>query len=267
LEFIGGYMANNAKWKIRRTIIMKKTRSVKILITFTFVFCAALSCATNERAGHLPSLEGTIWQLTDRYGSRYQKFFPGGSLLSLDQAIDNSTWYRADSKVYFSINNGFANYGGAFTDRKTIKGKAVAVTGETWNFEMTLVTEPFLLKQYTCRDTWDPSSIFPPFTTPLYGHNEVRIKNPNPFSITMAIRGINGSGMDLNVPAQRHNSVFIPDGDYTIYFSFSDGSQALYRGDNFSLSDEGFEINIGQAVDSNYTIRRVEGQQKQDGAD
>jgi hypothetical protein len=96
----------------------------------------------------------------------------------------------------------------------------------------------------------------PKFTTELKGGNEVRIRNPNEFSVQAALRSA-AQGKDFNVPAKGSNSVFVPDGAYEIYFVYSNEPGALYRGDSFVLRQNGVEIQIVQVVGGNYSIHRV----------
>jgi hypothetical protein len=59
------------------------------------------------------------------------------------------------------------------------------------------------------------------------------------------------------VPSNGIASVHVPDGSYDIYFIYSSEPDALFRGDSFTLSENGVEIQIVKVVDGNYAIRRV----------
>lgn len=96
----------------------------------------------------------------------------------------------------------------------------------------------------------------PTFTTELKGGNEVRIRNPNDFSVQVALRS-GAQGKDFKVTAKGSQSVFVPDGDYNIYFVYSNEPDALYQGDSFVLRQNGVEIQIVQVVGGNYSIHRV----------
>ncbi|MDR1252834.1 MAG: hypothetical protein LBK62_11830 [Treponema sp.] len=223
-----------------------------------------ISCGTSRSARReiIPFPEGTIWKYTDQSGTRYQKFFAGGGLLVLGDIVGNDNqWYQENSTLYFSINSGYAEYMGEFVDSQTIRGSAHDLMGETWNFEMTRETDPALLARYTHQETWENGSIFPRFTWPLRGINEIRVRNPNAFSLWVAIRGDSGGaedgGVDFHVPPSSFNSVFIPDGGYRIYFVFSYEPRVLYRGDGFYLADYGFEIDVVPDDNGNYGIHRA----------
>ncbi len=100
------------------------------------------------------------------------------------------------------------------------------------------------------------SSILPPFKNVLIGSNEVRIKNPNNFSVTVGLRS-GRNGRDFQVVANGIASVFVPNGAYEIFFVYSDRPDDLFKGDDFSLKDNGVEIQITQVVGGNYGIQRV----------
>jgi hypothetical protein len=96
----------------------------------------------------------------------------------------------------------------------------------------------------------------PRFDLLLRGTNEVRIKNPNDISVTVGLRSGN-QGKDFEVPSNGGASVYVPNGTYEIYFVYSNKQNALFRGDDFSLNDNGVEIQIVTVLDGNYGIRQV----------
>ena len=101
-----------------------------------------------------------------------------------------------------------------------------------------------------------PATVLPRYANELSGSNEVRIKNPNDFSVRAGLRsGVNGKDMD--VPANGVESVYVPDGRYDIYFVYSNKPDALFQGDSFTLSGNGVEIQIVKVVGGNYSIRQV----------
>jgi hypothetical protein len=104
--------------------------------------------------------------------------------------------------------------------------------------------------------TQDRESLLPTFATELKGVNEVRVKNPNDFSVTAGLRQ-GAAGRDFRVPANGTSSVFVPDGRYDIYFVYSDKPDALFQGDSFTLNRNGVEIQIVKVVNGNYGIRQV----------
>ncbi len=102
----------------------------------------------------------------------------------------------------------------------------------------------------------ESGSVLPPFTKELSGNNEVRIKNPNAFNVMVGIRSEKG-GKNFEVASNGSSSVLIPNGHYKIYFVYSSKPEALFQGDDFSLSNNGIEIQIVQVVGGNYGIKQV----------
>jgi len=100
------------------------------------------------------------------------------------------------------------------------------------------------------------NSSFPPFQTPLSGSNEVRIVNPNPFAVSCGLR-LGNQGIDLDIPSLGQRSVYVPDGEYEIYFVYSNQLGALFQGDNFTLRGKGVQIQLVEVLDGNYSIKRV----------
>lgn len=99
-------------------------------------------------------------------------------------------------------------------------------------------------------------TFLPPFKLELQGQNEVRIKNPNYFNVTVGLRsGIQGK--DFEATGNGVASVFVPNGKYEIYFVYFNKPDSLFRGDDFTLNDNGLEIQIVKAVGGNYGIRQV----------
>jgi hypothetical protein len=96
----------------------------------------------------------------------------------------------------------------------------------------------------------------PTFSVLLQGPNEVRIRNPNDFSVTAGIRSAD-RGKDVTIPANSTRSGYVPDGQYDIFFVYSDKPDALFQGDPFTLNGNGVEIHIVKVVNGNYGIRQV----------
>lgn len=99
-------------------------------------------------------------------------------------------------------------------------------------------------------------SPLPPFGKELQGTNEIRVRNPNDFSVTAGVRK-EKKGKDWVIPPRDTASAFVPDGRYEIYFVYSDKPDALFQGDGFTLSGNGVEIQIVKLVGGNYGIKRV----------
>lgn len=96
----------------------------------------------------------------------------------------------------------------------------------------------------------------PKYEMELQGSNEVRIVNPNAFDVVTGLRSSN-KGKNYNIPAASTHSVFVPDGNYDVYFVYSNEPDALYQGESFTLRQNGVEIQIVKVVGGNYAIRRV----------
>ena len=90
----------------------------------------------------------------------------------------------------------------------------------------------------------------------LAGSQEVRVKNPNSFKVTVGLRS-DGRGKDFTISDNSMNSVFVPNGKYEIYFQYSTDHDGLYQGDSFTLSNNGVEIQIVKVVNGNYGIKKV----------
>jgi formylglycine-generating enzyme required for sulfatase activity len=99
-------------------------------------------------------------------------------------------------------------------------------------------------------------SVLPPFAQTVDGTDEVRVRNPNDFSVEVGLRSGN-KGKDWDVPANGVASAFVPDGKYDIYFVYSSKPDALFQGDSFTLNGNGVEIQIVKVVGGNYNIRQV----------
>lgn len=106
--------------------------------------------------------------------------------------------------------------------------------------------------------------LLPVSWTPLIGLNEVRIRNPNPFSVVVGLRkekmGPNFKyGRDFEVPANGVKSVQVATGKYCIFFVYSNEPTSMYQGDDFTLSGfNGIEIRIEAVKNGNYGIRKVQ---------
>jgi hypothetical protein len=102
-----------------------------------------------------------------------------------------------------------------------------------------------------------PPPRWPTFFGGLAGGMEVRVKNPNKFAVRVGLRS-RGSGLDFVVQAGATQSAFVRNGQYDIYFQYSNDAASLYQGDSFTLANNGIEIQIVQVVNGNYGIRKVE---------
>jgi len=101
-----------------------------------------------------------------------------------------------------------------------------------------------------------PSHLLPPHKSELNGPNEVRIVNPNSFSVIAGIRS-GDSGKDFQIRAHGTASVRVSDGRYDMYFVYSHQPDAFFRGDALTLKGNGVEIHVVKVVGGYYEIRRV----------
>ncbi len=94
------------------------------------------------------------------------------------------------------------------------------------------------------------------FLAELAGGNKLSVTNPHPFTVTVLLRsGV--KGLDLSVPAKQFKTVFVPDGNYNMFFIFGDRPKELYQGDSFALNGYGVEFRVASGVTNNYRIRKA----------
>jgi hypothetical protein len=90
----------------------------------------------------------------------------------------------------------------------------------------------------------------------LVGNMEVRVQNPNDFSVDVTLRS-EGKAKNFSVDPNGSNSVRVPNGRYEIFFKYSSDPDGLYQGDSFTLNNNGIEIRIVKVINGNYGIRKV----------
>lgn len=164
----------------------------------------------------------------------------GGKNLVLDHINGSDGIWRSDTGLFYSVSIGKDG------------GKAQYVLTEVSSIAKSnsALSEP-------PRSSYDLERIpLPKFSSELQGHNEIRIRNPNGFAVLVGIRAGN-KGKNFEVAANGMSSVFIPNGRYEIYFVYSNKPGALFKGDDFSLNNNGVEIQIVKVVGGNYGIRQV----------
>lgn len=144
------------------------------------------------------------------------------------------------------------------------KGKIIAKK-PLENSNETEILEPIVSKKQSSQKASETVGIsveqktkglLPLFNLPLIGNNEVRIKNPNDYIVYAGVRS-GDLGKDFQIAANNTASIFVPNGHYQIYFVYSNKPNDLYQGENFTLNDNGIEIQIVKVVGGNYGIRRV----------
>jgi hypothetical protein len=100
------------------------------------------------------------------------------------------------------------------------------------------------------------AAVLPPFNGELNGNNEVRVKNPGDSAVQVGLRS-GSRGQDFQVSAAGVHSIYVPDGNYDIYFIYAKDRESLYQGDSFALANNGVQITLVQVVEGNYNVRKV----------
>ena len=100
------------------------------------------------------------------------------------------------------------------------------------------------------------ASNWPVYTVELRGNNPVRVVNPNEYSVKVGLRSA-GRGKDFEVTERGTETVYVPNGQYEVYFRYSTDEEALYKGDDFALNNNGVEVRIVKVVGGNYSIQRI----------
>ena len=104
-----------------------------------------------------------------------------------------------------------------------------------------------------------PPNAWPRFLRRLQsGDHEMRIQNPNPTSVKVGLRS-GGDGIDVDVPAEKSRSVFVPSGTYDMYFWYTNKPEEVYQGDKVPLTSpgQGVQIQLVAVVGGNYGLRPV----------
>jgi hypothetical protein len=123
----------------------------------------------------------------------------------------------------------------------------------------------FTLEPVVSRHGLGPTALPPKqeFVKADYGNRpakHVRIKNPNAFGVTVAVRA-GAKGTDHFVLPFGTDTMYLPSGRLDVYFAYSCEPGKLFQGESLTLNsegDEGAEIQIIKAVDGNYGVREVE---------
>lgn len=101
---------------------------------------------------------------------------------------------------------------------------------------------------------------WPDYTRELSGEEEVRIVNPNDYRVAVGLRVGGIWGKDFIVPAQGERTVYVPSGDYEIYFQYltERDRKKLLKGDDFSLPPRTrMTIRLVKSVLGNYGVREI----------
>jgi hypothetical protein len=101
-----------------------------------------------------------------------------------------------------------------------------------------------------------PPNDWPTFIEEVAGPIEVRVVNPNDFTVRVGLRS-GGKGKDFVVTNGETESVRVANGRYDTFFQYSSDPDGLYQGDSFTLNNTSIEIEIVKVVDGNYGIRKV----------
>jgi hypothetical protein len=90
----------------------------------------------------------------------------------------------------------------------------------------------------------------------LIGTNEVRIINPGPMNVEVRVRS-GELGREFEVRPHDQASIYLPKGNYEIYFVYPNKPNALFQGNNISLGPNGIEITLEKVANGNYEIKEV----------
>ncbi len=85
---------------------------------------------------------------------------------------------------------------------------------------------------------------------------EVLVENSNPWSVKVGLRG-GEKGIDFIAPPGEEAFTVAPPGDYEIYFQHQIDPESLYKGDKFTLEDNGVKITLRKQTGGNYNIRKI----------
>lgn len=177
-------------------------------------------------------------------------FIPRDFLLDVSVSKFDSIWYLPN------VNSGLVK---AFGHKEIIdKPKQSLPTANSTVKDIEHRSTDFeLLKLLSPKNvSGKTKTLLPPFEFQIDGQNEVRIKNPNQYAVTVGLRSGKG-GKNFRVNSNGVASVFAPNGKFEIYFVYSDKPDALFQGDSFILDNKGVEIQLVKVVGGNYGIRRV----------
>jgi hypothetical protein len=90
----------------------------------------------------------------------------------------------------------------------------------------------------------------------LIGQNTLRINNPNACGVNVMVRS-GSKGTDFTVEPRSTKAVNVPDGNYSIFFIYSNRKGEIYQGESFALNGYGIELRVTENPSGNYLIRRV----------
>lgn len=85
---------------------------------------------------------------------------------------------------------------------------------------------------------------------------KVLVENSNPWSVKVGLRG-EEKGIDFIAPPGEEGFTVAPPGDYEIYFQHQIDPESLYKGDKFTLKDNGVKITLREQTGGNYNIRKI----------
>jgi hypothetical protein len=179
-----------------------------------------------------------------------------------DFTINNNKWALAEGDMVINVGSDVVKAENVELNRgeyaKVEGGKVVKFRENLAGIKPNTKSSVATKNQETAPEKSDDStsSIIPQYKEELFGRNEVRIKNPNEFSVLACVRSAE-KGKNLNVPVEATASMYVPNGKYEIFFVYSNKPDALFKGDDFSLNNNGVEIQIVKIVDGNYSIKRV----------
>lgn len=77
---------------------------------------------------------------------------------------------------------------------------------------------------------------WPPYAGELRGSTQLRLENPNEIVVLVGVRSAD-QGKDFTVQPQSVFSIWLPNGQYEIYFHYHNEPGIIYQGERFTLRD------------------------------
>lgn len=98
---------------------------------------------------------------------------------------------------------------------------------------------------------------WPPYTGELRGSTPIRLKNPNDIAVLVGVRSA-GKGKDFTVQPRSVFSVWLPIGQYEIYFHYHNEPGVVYQGELFTLHDREMVLELVKRRQGNFHLRSVD---------
>jgi hypothetical protein len=123
--------------------------------------------------------------------------------------------------------------------------KGDVIAGYIHQNEVEEIKAEYKISPYSKALTYDDKKAF-----------KVLVENSNPRSVKIGLRG-GEKGIDFIAPPGEQGFTVAPPGDYEIYFQHQIEPESLYKGDEFTLEDNGVKITLREQMGGNYNIRKI----------